>query len=140
MPVSMLVTENVARIASDATVVDVARALTDAEVGVLAVFVGDDVKGIVSERDVTHAIAAGQDPATTTAIDIAHTDLVWCDPTSTVAEVATEMMENYVRHVLVGDAGTLAGIVSARDLLGAYAAGDLAELSPDASLSDSLTD
>jgi CBS domain-containing protein len=38
-----------------------------------------------------------------------------------VADVAEEMMERYVRHVLLERDGELAGIVSARDLLGAYA-------------------
>jgi CBS domain-containing protein len=37
------------------------------------------------------------------------------------------MMEQYVRHVLVEDKGRLVGIVSARDLLGAYASEDLDE-------------
>jgi CBS domain-containing protein len=31
------------------------------------------------------------------------------------------MMEEYVRHVLLGEDRLLVGIVSARDLLGAYA-------------------
>jgi CBS domain-containing protein len=31
------------------------------------------------------------------------------------------MMEQYVRHVLLEEEGRLVGIVSARDLLGAYA-------------------
>jgi len=38
-----------------------------------------------------------------------------------VAEVATEMMDRYVRHVLIEDGGRFVGIVSARDLLGVYA-------------------
>jgi CBS domain-containing protein len=50
---------------------------------------------------------------------------VWCDATATVTEVAELMMERYVRHVLVEDDGRLVGIVSARDLLGVYAAGDV---------------
>jgi hypothetical protein len=33
------------------------------------------------------------------------------------------MMENYVRHLLVNDHTGLGGMVSARDLLGAYPAG-----------------
>ena len=73
------------------------------------------------------ALAARRDPSTTTAIDIAHARLVWCDSTSTVAEVAEEMMERYVRHVLVEADGRVVGIVSARDLLGAYAASDMAD-------------
>jgi CBS domain-containing protein len=54
-------------------------------------------------------------------MDIASTKLVWCDSTATVREVAEQMMEQYVRHVLLEDGGKLVGIVSARDLLGAYA-------------------
>jgi CBS domain-containing protein len=122
LPVSILATDTVARIAPAASLADVARALTDADVGLLVVGGGDDVIGVVSERDIVRAVAAGDDLDTTSAMDIAHTDLAWCDPTATVAEVATEMMERYVRHVLVEDGGRLVGIVSARDLLGAYAA------------------
>jgi signal-transduction protein with cAMP-binding, CBS, and nucleotidyltransferase domain len=122
LPVSILATDTVARVAPDASLGVVARAMTDADVGLLVVGRGDDVDGVVSERDIVRAIAAGHDPNTTTAMDVAHTDLAWCDPSATVAEVATEMMERYVRHVLVEDGGRLVGIVSARDLLGAYAA------------------
>jgi CBS domain-containing protein len=41
-----------------------------------------------------------------------------------VAEVATEMMTAYVRHVLVEEDGRLVGVISVRDLLGVYASGD----------------
>ena len=126
LPVSALVASGVAHIAPDADLVAVSAALTEAEVGALVVGrKRDDVDGIVSERDVVHALAAGRDPATTTAADIASTTIVWCDLTATVTEVAAEMMDQYVRHVLVEDAGKLVGIVSARDLLGAYAAAAL---------------
>jgi CBS domain-containing protein len=124
LPVSALTGEPVARIGPDATLIDVARALTERDVGALVVGEGERVTGVVSERDVVRALAAGRDPATTRAADVANTDLVWCDAAATVAEVAAEMMERYVRHVLVEDAGRLVGIVSARDLLGVYAAAD----------------
>ena len=60
-------------------------------------------------------------PRVTPARDVASTNLVWCDASATVREVAERMMEDYVRHVLLEDDGRLVGIVSARDLLGAYA-------------------
>jgi CBS domain-containing protein len=113
----------VARIAPDADLATVARALTDAEVGALVVG-EDEVLGVVSERDLVRALATGRAPATTAA-DIASAKVVWCDATASVAEVAAEMMDAYVRHVLVEDEGRLVGIVSARDLLGSYAAAAL---------------
>jgi hypothetical protein len=41
------------------------------------------------------------------------------------------MMEEYVRHVLVEENGLLLGIVSARDLLGAYVTGTSTSSAPE---------
>jgi CBS domain-containing protein len=127
LPVSTLAADVVARVAEDANLWEIAEALVEADVGALAVVVDDeeDVQGVVSERDLVRALATRQDPSSTTARAIAHTRLVWCDADSTVAEVAEQMMERYVRHVLVEHDGRVAGIVSARDLLGAYAAAEV---------------
>ncbi len=125
MPVSAFLADRVARIAPEATILEVAARLADADIGVLAVSEDHRVTGMVSERDVVRTLAKGMDPATTHAIDVASTELVWCDATATVAEVANEMLERYVRHVLVEQDGRLVGLVSARDLLGAYASADV---------------
>lgn len=124
-PVSTLVAAPVAKVAPDATLFEVADAMKAASVGALLVSESDGSAGIVSERDIVHALAGRRDPATTTARDVSSTTLVWCDTEATIAEVAEEMMECYVRHVLVEDRGRLVGIVSARDLLGAYASADM---------------
>ena len=121
MPVGALIGGPVTRVDPDMPVTEVAQALTTGGIGAVVVGDGDTVSGIVSERDVTHAVAAGLDLAATSAIDIAHTSLLWCDLTATVAEVASEMMDQWVRHILVEEDGQLVGIVSARDLLGVYA-------------------
>jgi CBS domain-containing protein len=125
MPVSALAADEVAYVAGDADLWQVAEALVDADVGALTIGAGVDVRAVVSERDIVRALAERRDPATTTATDIGRTDLVCCDANSTIADVAEEMMEHYVRHVLIADRGRVVGIVSARDLLGAYAAADL---------------
>jgi len=130
MSVSMLTGGPVMRVAPDADLHQVAEALVEASVGALVVGEGDGATGIVSERDVVGALAERRDPATTRAVDILHTSLVWCDAEATVAEVAGLMMDRYVRHVLVEEDGKLVGVVSARDVLGAYAGGDLADDEP----------
>jgi CBS domain-containing protein len=122
MSVLAFLGDPVARVGPDASVDAVADLLVSGEVGALVVGDQEKVDGIVSERDVVRALAARRDPASTRAIDIATTELVWCDESATVGEVATEMMEQYVRHVLVERDGDLIGIVSVRDLLGAFAA------------------
>lgn len=121
LPVSALIGAPVAGVDRDATLVEVADALVAAGVGMLLVRGDDVISGVVSERDLVAAIAAGRDVTATTAIDVAQTGLVWCDADATVAEVAREMMDAYVRHVLVEDDGRLVGVVSARDLLGVFA-------------------
>lgn len=125
MPVATFVADEVAGIEPGASLLDIADALVTADVGALAVRDGEQVVGIVSERDLVHALAHRRDPIATTAMDIASTELTWCDVEATVAEVAAEMATHYVRHVLVEDGGQLVGIVSARDLLGVYASADL---------------
>ena len=127
MPVIAVAAEEIARVRADATLFELADALVAADVGALAVGDGDDLLAVVSERDVVRALADRRDPSTTKAIDVAHRSVVWCAVDSTVAEVAEEMMEHYVRHVFVEDGGRLVGIVSARDLLGVYAAAEMPE-------------
>ncbi|HXY64326.1 MAG TPA: CBS domain-containing protein [Mycobacterium sp.] len=121
-PISVVTGDPVVRVSSEATVADVAKTLVASEVG--AVVVGDDElpAALVSERDVVRVVAAGKDPAAVRALDVASTKLVWCDAEATVQEVAVQMMERYIRHVLVERDGALVGIVSARDLLGVYSA------------------
>lgn len=118
---SALIGDPVATVEPDASLHDVADALTDHAIGAVLVADRNEPTGIVSERDIVIALGERRDPATTRAIDIANTTLIWCDAAATVTEVATRMMERYVRHVLVEDEGRLVGIVSARDLLGVYA-------------------
>ncbi len=119
--VSTFSSDTITWVEPSATLREVTRTLADVEVGA-ALMPGPDgeVAGIITERDVVHALAAGHDPDGVTAGEVGSTTLMWCDPEATVNEVAVMMMEKYVRHVLVGQPHDLRGIVSARDLLGAY--------------------
>ena len=125
MPVTAFAADEVVGVDGDATLFEVADLLVAEDIGVLAVRENACVMGVVSERDLIHALAERRPPDTTRAIDIASTILAFCDCDATVAEVAIEMAERYVRHVLVEDKGRVVGIVSARDLLGAYAAAEV---------------
>ena len=121
-PISLVTGDPVARVVTDATVADVAKAIVASDVGAVVVGDGELPAALVSERDIVRVVAAGKDPASVRALDVASTELVWCDAEGTVDEVAVRMMERYIRHVLVERDGALVGIVSARDLLGVYSA------------------
>jgi CBS domain-containing protein len=119
--IETLIGADVVRVPAGATVADVAKAIADHNVG--AVVVGDDGRpaALVSERDVVRVVAGGRDPGAVPARDIASTSLVWCEADDNVEEAAIRMIDREIRHLLVERDGALAGIVSARDLLGVYA-------------------
>lgn len=119
--IDTLIGGGVVRVATDASVADVAKAIADNNIG--AVIVGDEERptALVSERDVVRVVAGGRDPGAVLARDIASTSLVWCEADDTVEEAAIRMTDREIRHLLVERDGELAGIVSSRDLLGVYA-------------------
>jgi CBS domain-containing protein len=117
-PISTITGDPVARVPADATVADVAKAMVAHDVGAIVVGHEERPAALLSERDIVRVVAAGKDPATVPAAEIASTKLVWCGAEATVNQVAARMMDRYIRHVLVEHDGALVGIVSARDLLG----------------------
>jgi CBS domain-containing protein len=119
--IDMYATEAVITVGEESTLLAVAEELVSDQIGLVVLGSRDKVDGVISERDVVRALAEGRDPAITMAREVASTNIVWCDSSATVKVVAELMMEQYVRHVLLEDGGRLVGIVSARDLLGAYA-------------------
>ncbi len=120
-PISLFVSPKVVRVEPTTTLRGAAETMTTNGVGAVVVGHGHSVVGIVSERDVVRAVADGRDLGTVTVAEVASTDLLWCDRHATVGEVAERMLEHYVRHLVVGRPDHLVGIVSARDVLGAYA-------------------
>jgi len=119
MEISALASDQVVH-ASAMTSVREAAAIMDSEgIGLLIlVDEGGGIEGVLSERDILKAVAAGNDlDAAAATVSHGH-EIQRATPTSTVGEVAKEMMENYVRHVVItGPKGELTGIVSVRDLL-----------------------
>ncbi|HEY6686934.1 MAG TPA: CBS domain-containing protein [Propionibacteriaceae bacterium] len=120
-PVRLFVSDNLISIEPDATLHQVAHRLAAEGVGALVVTDGDRVVGIISERDVVGAAASGKDLDATTAAEQGTSRVVRCTPDTSIRRAAQLMMEQYVRHLLVVDRNGPIGMVSARDLLGAYA-------------------
>ena len=69
--VSIVAADSIATVPATATLKEVAEELVKDEVGLLVVGSRRDVKGVVSERDLVRAMAAGTDPTTTPVADIA---------------------------------------------------------------------
>ncbi|HUW02242.1 MAG TPA: CBS domain-containing protein [Acidimicrobiales bacterium] len=122
MTIGMLTGDEVITVEAGASLAEVAKVLTDAGVGAAVVGTADQALSIVSERDIVRCVAEGTDLDSTTAEMVSSRTLVWADISAPVFEVAEQMMQEWVRHVLVEEGGRLVGVVSSRDLLGVYAA------------------
>jgi len=111
--------DDVATVASTASVGQVVSTLAEHRVGALVV--SDDgrtVSGIVSERDVVRALAEQGGALLDQAVaDIMTRDVVTCGMATTVDELSTLMTEGRMRHVPVVVDGALAGIVSIGDVV-----------------------
>jgi CBS domain-containing protein len=95
----------------------VAEKLVAENVGVLAVVDGTRIAGIISERDITRAVAEHGDPAAHTAAEHASTELEVATLNDDTSQVASRMLEAGVRHLPVMDNNEMVGMVSIRDLL-----------------------
>jgi CBS domain-containing protein len=90
------------------------------EVGALPVFDGQQhLVGIITERDLTAALAEGADPVRTTVADYMTPAPEVLRPDSKLAEAAHTMLQLGVRHLPVVQNGRLVGVLSMRDVLGA---------------------
>jgi len=88
------------------------------EHGISSVVVLDTgtLAGIVTERDLVNLVADGRDPKTTKVAERMSRDLDTVDPKTDIAEAAEHMARLKIRHLPVLQEGTLAGIISIRDL------------------------
>ena len=100
------------------TVRQVARRMTDWNVGAIAVVDGDKLVGVFSERDImARVVAAGLDPDGTTVANVMTRDLIVGDPAEDVPAALQKMHSVNCRHLPVVKSGHLVGMISLRDLL-----------------------
>jgi CBS domain-containing protein len=97
------------------------------QVGALPVFEGQHLVGIITERDLTAALAEGADPGVTPVSDYMTPAPEVLRPDSDLAEAARQMLQLGVRHLPVVQRGRLVGVLTMRDVLGAGGAGAVEE-------------
>jgi CBS domain-containing protein len=105
---------DVEAISPDATVQEAAQRMRAREVGSILVRAGEQVIGILTDRDMTtRAVAEGRDPMTTKVRDVMTPGIVWCRDDAEAASAVHLMKEKQIRHLAVCDERqNLVGIVS----------------------------
>jgi CBS domain-containing protein len=114
--------------ASD-TIADAARVMNEADIGDVVVVDGDQIKCIVTDRDiVVRAIAEGRDPQSTNVGDVCTGSLETIEPDASVDDALQKMRDADIRRLPVVKGGRPVGIVSLGDLA--------VEREPDSTLAD----
>lgn len=108
---------------------EVAHRMREENIGAVLVAEGDELRGLVTDRDlVVRVLAEGKDPGDTTVREVCSPDLVTVTPDDEVDRAIELMREHSLRRLPVVEGNTPVGIVSL---------GDLAiERDPDSALGD----
>ncbi len=102
----------------DATVVEVAKMMSENKVGSIIITEKGENEGIVTERDVCYkVVGAGKDPKAVLARDIMSTNLVTISSEETITDAAKKMVKKGVRRLTVLEEGKIKGILTASDIL-----------------------
>ncbi len=92
------------------------------QTGSLLVLDGENLVGIITERDVMKAVARGLPVETTPVSAVMTSNVLTVTPATSLHEAARLMASRWIRHLPVVDGGRLLGVVSQRDLVGVFAA------------------
>ncbi len=109
---------DVISIAPEASVFDAIKLMADRAVGSLLVMQGEEMIGIVTERDYARkVILLGRSSETTRVEQIMSTEIIAASVGQTVQECMTLMTEKRIRHLPVVAGDRVIGLISIGDLV-----------------------
>ncbi len=95
--------------------------MSDRGVGSAVVMEAEKVAGIITERDLLHCVANGDDIDSKTVDETMTRQVVSGEPGWDIVKAVTTMTQGGFRHLLVMEMGEPVGIVSLRDLMASMA-------------------
>jgi CBS domain-containing protein len=107
--------------ASDDSLAEAARKMWTQQTGSLLVMDNESLIGILTERDVLRAVAAGARAEDVRISEVMSKDVTTVGPSTSLREAAKIMADRWIRHLPVVDGGQLVGVLSQRDLAGVLA-------------------
>lgn len=110
--------QNVQTMAPDTTVRQALQRMAEHRIGALLVTQGEQILGIVTERDYARKVEMqGRSADTTRLGDIMTADVLFVTPANTAQDCMALMTDKHLRHLPVMDAGRLVGLISIGDLV-----------------------
>jgi CBS domain-containing protein len=110
-------TRDVVSLEGSASCAEAARVMSTVGIGSVGVKEGGRLVGLVTERDLVAALAAGHDPARTEVRALVREERPAASPCATDRECANLMRAHRTRHVLVKEGEEIVGVVSLLDLV-----------------------
>jgi len=109
---------DVLKIEASATVFEAIKKIVEKNVGSILVTEGDEIVGIMTERDYLRKVAVeGRTSHDTTVGEIMTSPLVYVTPDTTIEESMAIMTDRRIRHLPVVDDEKFVGIISIGDLV-----------------------
>jgi CBS domain-containing protein len=100
------------------TVLELAQAMVERNIGAVPVLDNGKLVGIFSERDLMRrVVVAVRDPRTTQVHEVMTTDPLTVSPDESVESCMVLMHRHGFRHLPICDGGILKGVVSLRDIM-----------------------
>jgi CBS domain-containing protein len=95
-----------------------AKMMRDENVGIAPIVEGDQLVGVLTDRDIAiKVVAEGKDPKTVRVLEIASTNLVTVDPAQDLDEALRLMAQHQVRRLpVVEEDGKLVGVLAQADV------------------------
>ena len=109
----------VATVKPDDTVADAVAALREHNIGALVVTSdGSSIVGVISERDVVRRLAEeSTNVLARTVSEVMSTELRTCAMTDELADLARQMTDSRIRHLIVTTDDEMVGIISIGDVV-----------------------
>ena len=122
MKVSEIMTSAAVIDQSDDTLAEAASKMWKQQTGSLLVMDGEDLVGILTERDILKAVAAGARMDEVRISEVMTKDVLTVGPQASLREAAKIMADRWIRHLpVLDDGGKVVGVLSQRDLAGVLA-------------------
>jgi CBS domain-containing protein len=105
-------------ISPDATVYEALKRMAEKNVGAMLVFAGDDLVGMISERDYSRkTILEGRFSKETAVREIMTTKLITVHPNDDIEACMELFTDKHIRHLPAVENGRVVGIVSIGDIV-----------------------
>ena len=111
-----VMTANPVAVTPQTPINDAARLMLEKNIGDVLIIEGDELRGLVTDRDLAVRALAESRPASTPVQQVCSEHVVTCAPEDDVQRAVALMREHALRRLPVVEQGRLVGVISLGDL------------------------